>query len=40
MVFLVIGRSAGNIEENKKIERRKSLKNEEKQKRTIRGKSK
>ena len=40
MVFLVMGRSAENIEEKKKTDRRKTLKSEEKEKRRIRGKSK
>ena len=39
MVFLVMGRSAENIEEKKKTDRRKTLKNEEKEKKRIRGKS-
>ena len=39
MVFLVMGWSAGNIEEKKKTDRRKTLKSEEKEKRRIRGKS-
>ena len=32
MVFLVMGRSAENIEEKNKIDRRKTFKNEEKEK--------
>ena len=36
MVFLVMGRSAENIEEKKKADIRKSLKNEEKENRRIR----
>ena len=39
MVFLVMGRSAQNIEEKKKTDRRKILKSEEKEKRRIRVKS-
>ena len=39
MVFLVMGRSAQNIEEKKKTDRRKILKGEEKEKRRIRVKS-
>ena len=39
MVFLVMGRSAENIEEKKKTDRRKILNSEEKEKRRIRGKS-
>ena len=39
MVFLVTGWSTENIEETKKIDRRKTLKNAEKEKRRIRGKS-
>ena len=38
MVFLVMGRIAENIEEQKKTDRRKTLKNQEKEKRRIRGK--
>ena len=40
MFFLVMGRSAENIEEKKKTDRRKALKSEEKEKRRIREKSK
>ena len=32
MVFLIMGWSAGNIEEKKKTDRRKTLKSEEKEK--------
>ena len=39
MVFLVMGRSAENIEEKEKTNRWKTLKSEEKEKRRIRGKS-
>ena len=39
MVFLVMGRSAQNIEEKKKTDRRKILKSEEREKRRIRVKS-
>ena len=39
MVFLVMGRSAQNIEEKKKTDRRKILKSDEKEKRRIRVKS-
>ena len=39
MVFLVMGKSAQNIEEKKKTDRRKILKSEEKEKRRIRVKS-
>ena len=39
MVFLVMGRSAENIEEKKKTDRRKTLKSEEKEKRRTRDKS-
>ena len=39
MVFLVMGRSAEDIEEKKKTDRRKTLKSEEKEERRIRGKS-
>ena len=35
MDFLVIGRSAENIEKNKKTDRKKALKSEEKEKRRI-----
>ena len=38
MVFLVMGRIVENIEEQKKTDRRKTLKNQEKEKRRIRGK--
>ena len=38
MVFLVMGRSAENIKENKKTDRIKKLKSEEKEKERIRGK--
>ena len=39
MVFLVMGRSAENVEEKNKTDRRKTLKSEEKEKRRIRGES-
>ena len=39
MVFLVKGRGAENIEKKKKTDGRKTLKNEEKEKRRIQGKS-
>ena len=39
MVFLVMGRSAENVEEKKKTDRKKTLKSEEKEKRRIRRKS-
>ena len=39
MGFLVMARSAENIEEKKKTDRRKTLKSEEKEKRRIRGES-
>ena len=38
MLFLVRGRGAENIEKKKKIDRRKTLKNDEKEKRKIQGK--
>ena len=37
--FLALGRSAENIEEKKKTDRRKTLKSEEKEKRRMRGQS-
>ena len=39
MVFLVMGRGAENIEKKTKTDRRKTLKNEEKEKQKIQGKS-
>ena len=39
MVFLVRGRGAENIEEKIKTDRRKTLTNEDKEKRRIQGKS-
>ena len=39
MVFLIMGRSPENIEEKRKADRRKTLKNEEKEKRRLQGKS-
>ena len=39
MVFLVMGRGAENIKKNNKTGRRKTLKNENKVKRIIQGKS-
>ena len=39
MVFLVMERTAENIEEKRKTDRRKTLKSEEREKRRIQGKS-
>ena len=39
MVFLVMGRSAENVEKKKKTDRRKTLKSKKKEKQRIRGKS-
>ena len=39
MVFLVMGKSAENVEKKKKTDRRKTLKSKKKEKQRIRGKS-
>ena len=39
MVFFIMGRTAENIEEKEKTDRRKTLKSEKEEKRRIQGKS-